>query len=90
MVIPAPGDQLGRFTDWRLAYTLQRVREQSRGFTGTTSGDPALVAWSRASLDARHQFTASLSTRASARPSRSRRARTLRLASRILPSSPVM
>ena len=62
-VVPAPGDQLGRFTDWKLAYTLQHVRDQSRGFSGTTGGDPTSVEWGRASLDARHQVTASVSTR---------------------------
>ena len=62
-VFPAPGDQLGRFSDWRLAYTLQHVRDQSRGFMGTTGGDPTLVEWGRASLDARHQVTASVSAR---------------------------
>jgi hypothetical protein len=62
-VIPAPGDQLGRFTDWRLAYTLQSVREQSRGFSGTTADDPTRVQRGRGSLDARHQITASISAR---------------------------
>jgi hypothetical protein len=37
------------------AYTLGDVRQQIRGFDGTTFGDPRERAWSRADLDVRHQ-----------------------------------
>jgi hypothetical protein len=62
-IFPAPGDQLGRFTQWQAAYALQSIREQSRGFGGTTGGNPLDVETSRGSLDARHQITASFATR---------------------------
>ena len=62
-IFPAPGDQLGRFTQWQAAYALQSIREQSRGFGGTTSGNPLDIETSRGSLDARHQITTSFATR---------------------------
>lgn len=62
-IFPAPGDQLGRFTQWQAAYALQSIQEQSRGFGGTTSGNPLDIETSRGMLDARHQFTASFATR---------------------------
>jgi hypothetical protein len=62
-VYPAPGDQLGRFTQWNVTYVFQSVREQSRGFNGSTAGDPRDLAWGRATSDFRHQITASISTR---------------------------
>jgi len=62
-IFPAPGDQLGRFTHWQAAYVYQRVNEQTRGFNGSTDGDPLHVDWARGPLDVRHQFTVSVSTR---------------------------
>jgi hypothetical protein len=49
---------------WNVNYVLQSVREQSRGFGGTTRGDPLTVEWSRSSMDARHQINASITLRA--------------------------
>ncbi|HZI40870.1 MAG TPA: carboxypeptidase regulatory-like domain-containing protein [Gemmatimonadaceae bacterium] len=49
---------------WNLSYALQSVREQSRGFGGTTGGNPLDVEWARSSLDARHQINASITLRA--------------------------
>jgi hypothetical protein len=62
-VFPAPGDALGRFTQWQAAYALQSVREQSRGFAGTTAANPLAIETARGSLDLRHQVTLSFSTR---------------------------
>ena len=62
-VYPAPGDALGRFTQWQVTYVYQSVREETRGFNGSTAADPRDMAWSRGSQDFRHQITASLSTR---------------------------
>lgn len=62
-VFPAPGDALGRFTQWQAAYALTRIDEQSRGFGGTTGGNPLDVETSRGTLDTRHQVTLSFSTR---------------------------
>ncbi len=46
---------------WTATYTLQRYREQSRGFGGgSTSGNPLEVSWGRSPLDTRHQFNATL------------------------------
>jgi hypothetical protein len=39
---------------WTMTYTYADVREQSRGFGGTTSGDPRIVEWSRGSITSRH------------------------------------
>jgi hypothetical protein len=62
-VFPAPGDALGRFTQWQAAYALQRVSEESRGFGGTTAGDPLAIERTRGSLDVRHSVTLSFATR---------------------------
>jgi hypothetical protein len=62
-VFPAPGDALGRFTQWQAAYALQDIREQSRGFGGTTGGNPLDVQRTRGSFDVRHQVTFSFATR---------------------------
>ena len=62
-VFPAPGDALGRFTQWQAAYALTKIDEQSRGFAGTTAGNPLDVETSRGTLDSRHQVTLSFSTR---------------------------
>ena len=62
-VFPAPGDALGRFTQWQAAYALTKIDEQSRGFGGTTGGDPLDIETSRGTLDTRHQVTLSFSTR---------------------------
>jgi len=62
-VFPAPADALGRFTQWQAAYALTKIDEQSRGFGGTTAGNPLEVETSRGNLDTRHQITLSFSTR---------------------------
>jgi hypothetical protein len=62
-IFPAPGDALGRFTQWQAAYALQRISEESRGFGGTTAGNPLAVERTRGSLDLRHQVTFSFATR---------------------------
>jgi hypothetical protein len=62
-IFPAPGDALGRFTQWQAAYALTKIDEQSRGFGGTTGGNPLDVETSRGALDTRHQVTLSFSTR---------------------------
>ena len=49
---------------WNLNYVLQSVREQSRGFGGTTAGDPLAIEWARSGMDARHQINASITLRA--------------------------
>jgi Carboxypeptidase regulatory-like domain len=49
---------------WNVNYVLQSVREQSRGFGGTTAGNPLAIEWSRSPLDARHQINASITLRA--------------------------
>jgi len=43
---------------WSLsgAYVLGGVRQQQRGFDGSTFGDPSARAWARGDLDVRHQF----------------------------------
>jgi hypothetical protein len=64
-VFPAPGDALGRFTQWQAAYALQSMREQSRGFAGTTASNPLSLETTRGSLDVRHQVTLSFATRVS-------------------------
>jgi hypothetical protein len=62
-VFPAPGDALGRFTQWQAAYALQDIREEARGFGGTTGGNPLDVQRTRGSFDVRHQITFSFATR---------------------------
>ena len=39
---------------WSLNYTLQNVRDQQRGFSSNTAGNPFERQWGRASSDARH------------------------------------
>ena len=39
---------------WSLNYTLQSVRDQQRGFSSNTSGNPFDRVWGRSSNDARH------------------------------------
>jgi hypothetical protein len=41
---------------WRVAYTLSRVHDQTRGYNGDTGGDPRGVESSRSALERRHQF----------------------------------
>ena len=47
--------------NWSLSYVLQSIRAESRGYGGTTAGDPRTVEWGRSSADARHQVNYSLS-----------------------------
>ena len=39
---------------WSLSYVLQSVRDQQRGFSSNTAGNPFDVQWGRASSDSRH------------------------------------
>ena len=39
---------------WSLSYVLQSVRDQQRGFSSNTAGDPLTKEWGRASGDSRH------------------------------------
>lgn len=48
---------------WNLNYVHQWLREQGRGFGGTTAGNPLDVEWTRSSMDARHQVNASITMR---------------------------
>jgi hypothetical protein len=43
---------------WSLSYTLQSVRDEQRGFSGNTGGNPFDVEWGRSSRDARHSIQA--------------------------------
>jgi hypothetical protein len=61
-VSPEPGGRFLTFTQWQLAYVYQRVQAQSRGFGGTTAGNPLDVTWARGSQDLRHQITATFTT----------------------------
>lgn len=45
---------------WSLSYVYGEVREQTRGFGGTTAGDPNVVEWTRGGFDIRHQIQYSL------------------------------
>jgi len=45
---------------WNLSYVYSNVREQVRGFTGTTTGNPFDVEWTRSGFDSRHQIQYSL------------------------------
>jgi hypothetical protein len=54
-LFPARGTNLGRFTYMNLSYVNQRVRDQARGFGGTTAGNPLDVVRGRSVLDVRHQ-----------------------------------
>ena len=42
---------------WSATYVWQKVTDQTRGFNGTTAGDPYLTQWARGDRDARHQIT---------------------------------
>ena len=42
---------------WSATYVWQKITDQSRGFNGTTGGDPYLTQWARGDRDARHQIT---------------------------------
>lgn len=48
---------------WTVSYVYADLREQSRGFGGTTAGDPRTVEWSRGSLGSRHAVNINLYTR---------------------------
>ncbi|HXD75022.1 MAG TPA: hypothetical protein VN628_14840, partial [Vicinamibacterales bacterium] len=61
---PYFGSWVKRYTgDIALAYTLNDVRSEQRGYDGTTFGDPSAKYWSRGVLDARHQLTAGMNVR---------------------------
>jgi len=55
-LFPQRGTYLGRFTYMNLSYVNTRVRDQTRGFGGTTAGNPLDVVWGRSAQDVRHQF----------------------------------
>jgi hypothetical protein len=48
---------------WSVSYVYSDFREQSRGFGGTTAGDPRAVEWSRGSLGSRHAVNVNVYTR---------------------------
>ena len=50
-------------TRWTISYVYSDIREQSRGFGGTTAGDPSVVEWSRGSLTSKHAINLNLYTR---------------------------
>jgi hypothetical protein len=50
---------------WTLTYVYSDIREQTRGFGGTTAGDPRDVEWTRGSLTSRHAFNVNLYARVS-------------------------
>jgi hypothetical protein len=61
---PYLGSWIKRYTgDFAVAYTLSGVRSLQRGFDATTYGDPSVPYWSRADLDARHQFVGGMNIR---------------------------
>ena len=52
-------------TRWTMSYVYSDIREQTRGFGGTTAGDPRAIEWTRASLASKHAFNVNLYTRVS-------------------------
>jgi hypothetical protein len=42
---------------WSATYVWQKIEDQQRGFSGSTSDDPYLTQWARGDRDARHQIT---------------------------------
>lgn len=56
VLFPQRGTLLGRFTRMNMSYVYRRVRDQARGFGGTTAGNPLDVVWGRSAQDIRHQF----------------------------------
>jgi hypothetical protein len=62
---PAPAYQLGRDYGWNASYTLLKVREALRGFTGgsgNTAGNPRDIEWARGSVPT-HQIILTASKR---------------------------
>jgi hypothetical protein len=55
-LFPQRGTNLGRYTYMNMSYVNTRVRDQARGFGGTTGGNPLDVTWGRSAQDVRHQF----------------------------------
>jgi hypothetical protein len=52
-------------TRWTVSYVYSDLREQTRGFGGTTAGDPNAVEWTRGSLGSKHAININLYTRVS-------------------------
>jgi len=50
-------------TRWTVSYVYADLREQTRGFGGSTAGDPTVVEWSRGSLGSRHAVNINLYSR---------------------------
>jgi hypothetical protein len=50
-------------TRWTISYVYSDIREQTRGFGGTTAGDPSIIEWSRGSLTSKHAINVNLYTR---------------------------
>jgi len=50
-------------TRWSVSYVYSDLREQTRGFGGSTAGDPTAVEWSRGSLGSKHAVNINLYTR---------------------------
>lgn len=47
---------------WTVSYVYADVQEESRGFGGTTAGDPRVVEWSRGSITSRHAVNVNMYT----------------------------
>lgn len=52
-------------TRWTVSYVYSDIREETRGFGGTTAGDPRNVEWTRGSLTSKHAVNINLYTRVS-------------------------
>jgi hypothetical protein len=50
-------------TRWTVSYVYSDLREQTRGFGGTTAGNPNAVEWARGSLGSKHAVNINLYTR---------------------------
>src|SRR5262249_33776007 len=50
-------------TRWTISYVYADIREQTRGFGGTTAGDPSIIEWSRGALTSKHAVNLNLYTR---------------------------
>ena len=50
-------------TRWSVSYVYSDLREQTRGFGGTTAGNPNAIEWSRGAIGAKHAVNINLYTR---------------------------
>ncbi|MEP6622445.1 MAG: hypothetical protein ABJE47_24185 [bacterium] len=51
------------FLRWSVSYVYTDVREEARGFDGSTAGDPSAVDWSRGSITSKHAVNINVFTR---------------------------